>query len=291
MRIGILQYSNRPNLSVNPEPLISDINAAIDKGAQVICLQELAFTSYFCQTEDETAFADAVPVNGAWKDPYAQIAKDRAVVLVLPFFEKRAPGVFHNSALIIDADGSTLGVYRKMHIPDDPGFYEKYYFAPGEEFKTWETRYGKIGVCICWDQWFPEAARLTALSGAQVIFYPTAIGWIPEDRGTEVAQTQLDAWQTMQRSHAIANGCYVAAANRIGQETAVDGSGEILFWGNSFIADPGGKIIAQAGADQPEILVAELDLELLETQRIHWPFLRDRRIDAYDALSQRVIDK
>lgn len=264
----------------------AEVRRAAEMGAKIICLQEIFAGPYFCQSEDDACFALAETIPGPTTGHFCELAGELGVVIVVPLFERVDAGIFYNSAAIIDADGSLLGTYRKMHIPDDPQFYEKYYFAPGDGgFRAWQTRWGKIGVLICWDQWFPEAARLTAMAGAEVIFYPTAIGCIPEDRGA-VGAVQRDSWQTMQRSHAIANGCYVAAANRIGLEQGPDGAG-IEFWGHSFIVDPTGKVVAQAGGEAEEILVAEIDRQVIEKQRVHWPFFRDRRIDAYSGLTRR----
>ncbi|MDB6149498.1 MAG: acyltransferase [Chthoniobacter sp.] len=268
---------------------IARTNEAADRGAQIVCLQELFTSQYFCQVEDHKYFQLAEAIPGPSTTALAQVAKDRAVVIVASLFEKRGPGLYHNTAAVIDADGSYLGKYRKMHIPDDPLFYEKFYFTPGDlGFRAWETRYGKIGVCVCWDQWYPEAARLTALAGAQILFYPTAIGWHPAEKG-EYGQRQHNSWETIQRSHAIANGCYVAVPNRVGHE-APDGGEGIEFWGQSFVADPSGQIVAKASTSDEEILIVDADLSALDTQRTHWPFFRDRRIDAYGELQKRYID-
>ena len=230
-----------------------------------------------------------VTVPGPTTDALGAVARERGVVIVASLFEKRAPGVYHNTAAIIDADGRYLGKYRKMHIPDDPLFYEKFYFTPGDlGFRAWDTAVGKIGVCVCWDQWYPEAARLTALRGAQILFYPTAIGWHPAEKDKFGAQ-QHDSWETIQRSHAIANGCFVAVPNRIGHEAPNGGPG-IEFWGQSFACDPSGKILVKASADREEIALAEIDLARLDEQRTHWPFLRDRRVDAYSGIEQRLLD-
>lgn len=255
-------------------------------GAQVICLQELFCSQYLCQEENPELFDLAIDVPGPQTDRFCALAKELGVVIILPIFEKRARGLYHNSAAIIDADGSLLGMYRKMHIPDDPQFYEKFYFTPGDlGFRAWDTRFGRIGVCICWDQWFPEAARLTALAGADIIFYPTAIGWIPSEK-EEFGEQQHSSWETVQRGHAIANGCYVAAANRVGHEAPAGGEG-IEFWGQSFIAAPSGQVMHRASADSEEVLIAEVDTQKIESQRRIWPFLRDRRIDAYADISRR----
>ena len=273
----------------NMAKALAKIAEAARLGANIVCLQELFRSVYFCQVEDYGYFGLAEPVPGPSTQAICAAAKQHGVVIVASLFEKRAPGVFHNTAAIIDADGVLLGKYRKMHIPDDPLFYEKFYFAPGDlGFRAWETKFGKIGVCICWDQWYPEAARLTALRGAQILFYPTAIGWHPSEKAKN-GERQHSSWETIQRSHAIANGCYVAVPNRVGHE-APDGGDGIEFWGQSFVADPSGQIISKASVDQEEILLAEVDLAALDEQRTHWPFLRDRRIDAYQGIEQRFID-
>jgi N-carbamoylputrescine amidase len=252
-------------------------------------LQELFTSQYFCQIEDHKYFQLAEEIPGPSTDKLCALAREKGVVIVASLFEKRSAGLYHNTAAVIDADGTYLGKYRKMHIPDDPAFYEKFYFTPGDlGFRAWDTRYGRIGVCICWDQWYPEAARLTALQGAQILFYPTAIGWHPGEKA-EHGKRQHDSWETIQRSHAIANGCYVAVPNRIGHE-APDGGPGIEFWGQSFVADPSGQIVAKASVDGEEILLSEVDLDALDTQRTHWPFFRDRRIDAYSDIVKRFID-
>jgi N-carbamoylputrescine amidase len=260
------------------------IREAASQGAQIICLQELFVSRYFCQTEDTEHFHLAEPIPGPTSTALGQLAAALQIVLIVPLFEQRAPGLYHNSAVVFDADGARLGTYRKMHIPDDPGYYEKFYFAPGDlGFRSYPTRYGTIGVLICWDQWFPEAARLTALTGAQILFYPTAIGW-HDDEPPDVARAQHNAWETVQRSHAITNGVYVAAVNRVGRE------GEVRFWGASFVAEPSGQLIAQAPHDDEHLLIVNCDLSAIATMRQHWPFLRDRRIDVYDGLSARFLD-
>ena len=266
------------------------IGNAARAGANIVCLQELFRSVYFCQVEDHDYFKLAEMVPGPSTDALCEAARSNGVVIIASLFEKRAPGLYHNTAVVIDADGTFLGSYRKMHIPDDPLFLEKFYFTPGDlGFRAWETRFGKIGVCVCWDQWYPEAARLTALQGAQILFYPTAIGWHPAEKA-QYGTRQHDAWETIQRSHAIANGCYVAAANRVGHEAPNGGPG-IEFWGQSFVADPTGQIVVKASADREEVLVAEVDLSLIDQQRVHWPFLRDRRVDAYQGLNQRFLDQ
>jgi N-carbamoylputrescine amidase len=246
-------------------------------------------SQYFCQTEDHSNFALAEEIPGRSTSTLGELAKELGVVIIASLFEKRSAGVYHNTAAIIDAGGKLLGKYRKMHIPDDPLYHEKFYFAPGDlGFLAWDTRNGKIGVCICWDQWYPEAARLTALRGAEIIFYPTAIGWHPGEK-KEFGEAQHSAWETIQRSHAIANGCYVAVANRVGHEAPAGGSG-IEFWGQSFICGPDGAILAKGSVDREEIVAAEIDWSAVDRHRTHWPFLRDRRVDAYGEINQRVID-
>jgi N-carbamoylputrescine amidase len=288
VRIALIQASCSPVPSANLKKTLAAAERAASQGAQIICTQELFRSQYFCQSEDHRYFELAEPVPGPTTQAFQKLAKRRRVVVIASIFEKRAPGVYHNSAAVIDADGSLLGLYRKMHIPDDPLFYEKFYFTPGDlGFRSWQTRYAKIGVLICWDQWYPEAARLTALQGAEILFYPTAIGWHPSEKARHGAR-QHDAWETVQRGHAIANGCYLAVPNRVGHETlSQDG---IEFWGQSFIAGTSGEIIARATAEKEEILLANVDLSQVNTTRTHWPFLRDRRIDAYQGLTRRFID-
>jgi N-carbamoylputrescine amidase len=261
------------------------VRMAAQMGADVICLPELYRSPYFCQKEDITLFDLAEAVPGPSTDLFAPLSKELGVTIIVPIFEKRAPGLYHNSAIIFD-HGSFAGIYRKMHIPDDPNYYEKFYFAPGDTgFRSFNIDRAKIGVLICWDQWYPEAARLTALQGAEVIFYPTAIGWLPRDK-EQYGDAQRDAWKTMQRSHAIANGVYVAVANRVGFESSDVGDG-LEFWGNSFICDPEGKIIAESNSSHEDILIAEVDTDKIEFIRREWPFLRDRRIDAYSGITNR----
>jgi N-carbamoylputrescine amidase len=258
----------------------------------VISTQELFRSRYFCQSEDHANFDLAEPIPGPSTEALSKLAAARGVVIIGSLFERRAPGLYHNTAVVIDANGGLAGVYRKMHIPDDPLYYEKFYFTPGDlGFRSFDTRYARAGVCICWDQWYPEAARLTALTGAQILFYPTAIGWHPSEKA-EYGERQHSSWETIQRAHAIANGVYVAVANRVGHEPAPDGNpqGGIQFWGQSFIADPSGQIIAKAGVAEETILIAECDFGKIDTQRTHWPFLRDRRIDAYQDIVKRMID-
>jgi N-carbamoylputrescine amidase len=269
--IGLLQSASSPDPSKNLSNTLSAAQHAAERGAQIICTQELFRSQYFCQSEDHKNFQLAENIPGPTTDAFQKLAKEKAVVVVASIFEKRAAGLYHNTAAIIDADGSLLGLYRKMHIPDDPLYYEKFYFTPGDlGFRAWKTRYARIGVLVCWDQWYPEAARLTALQGAEILFYPTAIGWHPVEKG-EHGQKQHDAWETVQRGHAIANGCYVAVPNRIGHEK-LTGDG-IEFWGQSFVAGTSGEILARAGADKEETLVVSVDLGQVDTTRTHWPFL------------------
>ncbi len=266
----------------------SAIREAARRGAGIVCLPELYRSLYFCQSEDHSQFALAEPVPGPSTAALGALAKELGIVILGSLFERRAPGVYHNTAVILDADGSLAGVYRKMHIPDDPLYYEKFYFAPGDlGFKAFDTRAGRIGTLVCWDQWYPEAARLTALQGAMILFYPTAIGWHPSEK-QEWGEAQTSAWLTMQRSHAVANGCYVAGVNRVGHEGAAGGG--IEFFGGSFLADPYGRILVEGSRDREVILTVEVDFDAVETARQHWPFLRDRRIDAYAPITQRYLD-
>jgi N-carbamoylputrescine amidase len=289
VKIGAVQSRCSADLDANLAVAERGIRKAAEAGAQIICLQELFRSLYFCQVEDHKYFELAEPVPGPTTDRMQALAKELGVVIVASLFERRAPGIYHNTAAIIDADGTYLGKYRKMHIPDDPLYYEKFYFTPGDlGFSAWETKFARIGVCVCWDQWYPEAARLTALRGAQILFYPTAIGWHPEEKA-EHGPRQHSSWETVQRGHAVANGCYVVVPNRVGHEAPVGGPG-IEFWGQSFICDPSGEIIAKGSRDEEDVVVAEADLASVETQRTHWPFLRDRRIDAYADITRRFID-
>ena len=294
-RVGLVQMSATPDPDKNLSRAIDRLHQAAAKGAQIVCLPELFQTQYFCQREDAALFDLAEAIPGRTTARLAEAAKQLRIVLVASLFEKRAPGVYHNTAVMFDADGSLRGIYRKMHIPDDPLYYEKFYFTPGDlGFKAFDTQVGRVGTLVCWDQWYPEAARLTALQGAEVLFYPTAIGWHPEEK-EQFGVAQHDAWQTIQRAHAIANGVYVAVVNRVGFEEGdirgnkAPGKG-LEFWGGSFIADPFGRVIAQASHDKEEIVVAEVDLRTLEDIRRNWPFLRDRRIDSYAAITSRMID-
>jgi N-carbamoylputrescine amidase len=276
------------------------VDQACARGAQIICTQELFRSQYFCQVEDHRFFKLAETIPGPSTEALGALAKKHHAVIIASLFEKRAAGLYHNTAVVIETDGSIKGIYRKMHIPDDPLFYEKFYFTPGDGgehggFRAWDTTHGKIGVLVCWDQWYPEAARLTALQGAEILFYPTAIGWHPAEKA-EHGHAQHDSWELIQRSHAVANGCYVCAPNRIGVEHILDAAGKpvsedgIEFWGQSFIAQPNGQIIAKASVNQEQVLMADCDLEKVEFSRTHWPFLRDRRVDAYGKLTQRFID-
>ncbi len=287
--------SATPDPDKNLQRAIDRLHQAAVKGAQIVCLPELFQTQYFCQREDAALFDLAEPIPGPATTRLAEAAKLLHIVLIGSLFERRAPGVYHNTAVMIDADGSLRGIYRKMHIPDDPLYYEKYYFTPGDlGFKAFDTNVGRVGTLVCWDQWYPEGARLTALQGAQVLFYPTAIGWHPAEK-EQWGAAQHDAWRTIQRAHAIANGVYVAVVNRVGFEEGdirgnkAPGKG-LEFWGGSFVADPFGRVITQASHDKEEILIADVDLKTLEDIRRNWPFLRDRRIDSYGPITSRLID-
>lgn len=282
--VGLIQMQAQPDPAANLEHAVVQVRAAAAQGAQIVCLQELFGSRYFCQTEDTAHFRFAEPIPGPTTAVLGPLAAALQIVLIVPVFEQRAPGLYHNSAVVFDADGAQLGVYRKMHIPDDPAYYEKFYFAPGDGgFRSYTTRYGTIGVLICWDQWFPEAARLTALAGADMLFYPSAIGWHAHER-PEVARAQHEAWELVQRSHAVTNGVYVAAVNRVGREN------DVTFWGASFVAAPDGQLLARAAHDTETILLASCDWTAVATTRQHWPFLRDRRIDVYGPLTCRFFD-
>jgi len=294
-RVGLVQMSMTADPDQNLQHALDRVRDATSRGAQIVCLPELFQTQYFCQREDATLFDLAEPIPGPTSDKLAEAAKKLRVVLVASLFEKRAPGVYHNTAAVFDADGALLGIYRKMHIPDDPLFYEKYYFTPGDlGFRAFDTNAGRVGTLVCWDQWYPEGARLTALQGAQVLFYPTAIGWHPAEKG-EFGAAQHDAWRTIQRAHAIANGVYVAVVNRVGFETgdvrgkSAVGAG-LEFWGGSFLCDPFGRVIAEGSHNKEEILLGEVDVRVIEDVRRNWPFLRDRRIDSYAPITSRMID-
>ncbi|WP_165066448.1 carbon-nitrogen hydrolase [Paludisphaera rhizosphaerae] len=287
-RVGLIQMRCSTDPADNLRRACDMLREAASKGAQVACLPELFLTQYFCQTEDASTFDLAEPIPGPSTDALAKVARETKMTIVGSLFERRAAGVYHNTAVVLESDGSLVGKYRKMHIPDDPLYYEKYYFTPGDlGFKTFETKHAKVGTLVCWDQWYPEAARLTAMQGAEVLFYPTAIGWHPSEKA-EFGEAQASAWETMQRAHAIANGVFVGAINRIGHEGAPDGGLE--FWGGSFLADPFGRILAKASRDREEVLIAECDPRLQEETRRNWPFLRDRRIDAYAPITQRFLD-
>ena len=286
--VGLPQMRASTDPKETLERTIVAIREAAARGAQIICTQELFLGPYFCQCEDHQYFSLAEAVPGPTTTRLSSLARELEVVLIASLFEKRAEGLYHNTAAIIDADGRYLGKYRKMHIPDDPQYYEKFYFTPGDlGFRSWDTRYARIGVLVCWDQWYPEAARLTAMSGAEILFYPTAIGWLPPEK-EEYGERQQSAWETIQRSHAIANGCFVAAVNRVGFEPGPTGG--IEFWGGSFVADPNGRILAHGGPEE-ETLVVPCDLGQVGIVRTHWPFLRDRRIDAYAGITERYLDR
>jgi N-carbamoylputrescine amidase len=291
-RIALIQMAMSPDPGRNLLTAVARATEAAKAGARVVCLPELFRSHYFAQQEDAAFFDLAEPVPGPSTEALAQVARAHQAVVVVPLFERRAPGLYHNTAVVLDADGSIAGVYRKMHIPDDPSYYEKFYFTPGDlGFPAFDTRAGRIGTLVCWDQWYPEAARLTALQGAGVLFYPTAIGWHPREKVTHGAE-QRDAWRTVQRGHAIANGVYVAAANRVGLEKPAGGDGEgIEFWGSSFVADPFGVVIAEAPLDREVILYADVDPARIEHVRRGWPFLRDRRVDAYQGIDARFLDR
>jgi N-carbamoylputrescine amidase len=289
VKLGLLQHACSSDPKANLAKTLALAERAAKQGAQIICTQELFRSQYFCQNEDHENFKLAEPIPGPSTAAFQKLAKKHDVVIIASLFEKRASGVYHNTAAIIDADGSLLGMYRKMHIPDDPLFYEKFYFTPGDlGFRAWQTRYGRIGVLICWDQWYPEGARLTAMQGAEILFYPTAIGWHPSEK-KEYGTNQHGAWELIQRSHAVANGCYVAAINRIGLEQPIGGDG-LEFWGQSFVAGTSGQILSKASADKEEVMIVPVDLSKVDVTRTHWPFLRDRRIDAYGGLTQRFLD-
>jgi N-carbamoylputrescine amidase len=288
-RIGLVQTSCSLDPNENLEKTLWKVREAAARGAQVICLQELFRSQYFCREENAELFALAESIPGPSTETLGKLARELKVVIVASLFERRAAGLYHNTAAVLGADGEIIGLYRKMHIPDDPLYFEKYYFTPGDlGFNSIETPHGRLGVLVCWDQWYPEGARIAALSGADLLVYPTAIGWHPSEKA-QYGAAQLDAWRTIQRAHAIANGIYVAAVNRVGYEGPPEHG--IEFWGSSFVADPFGQVIAQASCDQEEILVAECDPHRMEEVRRNWPFLRDRRIDAYAPILKRWLDK
>lgn len=289
-KIALIQMSVSPDPQANLKKASTRVEQAASLGVDVVCLPELFCFQYFCQREDTAFFELAEPIPGPTTEEMGKIARANRVVVIVPVFERRALGIYHNSAVVIDTDGSIVGIYRKMHIPDDPLYYEKFYFTPGDlGFKVFDTSTGRIGVLICWDQWFPEAARLVSLMGASVIFYPTAIGWHPHER-EKFGQTQIDAWRTVQRGHAIANGVYVASVNRVGYESLSSEEPGIDFWGSSFICDPQGVVLAEASSDREEIVIGEVDLTRIEDVRQNWPFFRDRRVDAYGEITSRFID-
>jgi N-carbamoylputrescine amidase len=294
-RVGLVQMLMTSDPDRNLQHAIDCVREAASQGAQIVCLPELFLTQYFCQREDASLFDLAEPIPGPTSTKLGEVAKQLRIVLIASLFERRAAGVYHNTAAMFDADGTLRGLYRKMHIPDDPLYYEKFYFTPGDlGFRAFDTNVGRVGTLVCWDQWYPEGARLTALQGAHVLFYPTAIGWHPAEKG-EFGAAQHDAWRTIQRAHAIANGVYVAVVNRVGIETgdvrgkSAHGAG-LEFWGGSFLCDPFGRVIAEASQDKEEVLVGEVDLKVLEDIRRNWPFLRDRRIDSYAPITSRLID-
>lgn len=290
-KVALVQMSMAPDPAANLAMAAARVEEAAGLGAQIVCLPELFRSRYFCQKEDPALFNLAEPLPGPSTEEFGKLAAKLGIVVIVPVFERRAAGLYHNSVAVIDADGTLAAVYRKMHIPDDPAYYEKYYFTPGDlGFKAVDTKFGRIGVLICWDQWYPEAARLAALKGADIIFYPTAIGWHPREKAAN-GVAQRDAWRTVQRGHAIANGVYVAAVNRVGHEKP-DGTGAgIEFWGTSFLADPQGVVLSEASEDKEVIIYGVVDLDRIEEIRRNWPFLRDRRIDAYEGITSRFLDQ
>jgi len=285
INVGLVQMTCTANKAENLAKAIAKVKDATKKGAQIVCLQELFTSLYFCDVEDHDNFRLAEAIPGPSTDELTKVAAELGVVIIASLFEKRAQGLYHNTTAVIDADGQYLGKYRKMHIPDDPGFYEKFYFTPGDlGYKVFKTKFATIGVLICWDQWYPEAARITALMGAEILFYPTAIGWATtQDEATNVEQ--YNAWQTIQRSHAVANGVHVVSVNRVGEEAGVK------FWGGSFVANPFGTVMYQASHNDEEVILQEIDLQKTDYYRTHWPFLRDRRIDSYQPITKRLIDE
>jgi len=296
VKVGLTQLNRFETPRENLKTQIEAFERAIAGGAKILCTQEMFTSRYFCQCEDHRFFSLAESIPGPSTDAMCKLAKKHGVVIVASLFEKRAAGLYHNTAAVIDADGSLMGIYRKMHIPDDPLYYEKFYFTPGDlGFRTWKTRHAHIGVLICWDQWFPEAARLTAMQGAEILFYPTAIGWHPSERA-QYGKAQHDSWELIQRSHAVANGCYVCVPNRVGHEYVTDASGKrvsedgIQFWGQSFVASPDGQVVHRASSDDEEVVLVDCDLDRVEFSRTHWPFLRDRRVDAYGNMTRRFAD-
>ncbi|MBK7366816.1 MAG: carbon-nitrogen hydrolase [Candidatus Eisenbacteria bacterium] len=297
VRVAITQMACGTDPRANRAKQLHLLDKAAKGGAKILCTQELFASPYFCQAEDHRFFSLAESIPGPSTDAFCKLAKKHKAVIVASLFEKRAKGLYHNTAAVIDADGSLMGVYRKMHIPDDPLFYEKFYFTPGDTgFKAWKTKHAQIGVLICWDQWFPEGARLTAMQGAEILFYPTAIGWHPSEK-KQYGKAQHESWELIQRSHAVANGCYVCSPNRIGHEHVLGEDGKpvnkdgLQFWGQSFICAPDGQVEHRASVDREQILSADLDLARVEFSRTHWPFLRDRRVDAYGGLVRRFGDE
>ncbi len=290
MNIGLIQMACSANPAENLERALFQVEEVAKEGAQVICLPELFQSQYFCQVEDAARFDLAESIPGPTTEAFGQIAKRHSVTLLLSIFERRAAGLYHNSLVVMDDQGVILGLYRKMHIPDDPAYYEKYYFTPGDRgFQAIKTPHAVVGPMICWDQWYPEAARMTVLQGAEILFYPTAIGWHPKEKADE-GSAQREAWMTIQRGHAISNGVFVVAVNRVGHEIPAGGDG-LEFWGSSFVCDPFGVILEQGSVDREERVIVEVDLKRIEDIRRHWPFLRDRRIDAYGGLTQRLMDE
>jgi N-carbamoylputrescine amidase len=285
VKVGLIQMSCTKDPAANMSKTVVKIREAAQKGAQIICLQELFRSLYFCDVEDYENFKLAEPIPGPSTEEFQKLSKELNVVIIASLFEKRTNGIYHNTTAVIDADGSYLGKYRKMHIPDDPGYYEKFYFTPGDlGYKTFKTKYATIGVLICWDQWYPEASRITSLMGAEILFYPTAIGWA-ESQDAATNDEQYNAWQTIQRSHAVANGLHVVSVNRVGNE------GPMKFWGGSFVSNPFGKLLYKASHDQEEIHIEEINIDKTDSYRTHWPFLRDRRIDSYQPITKRFIDE
>ena len=290
MKIGVIQMVCSANPAENLERALGKVKEAATNGAQIICLPELFRSQYFCQQEDADLFDLAESVPGSSTEVFSQVAKQHGVSILVSVFERRTAGVYHNSLVVLGERGEIAGLYRKMHIPDDPAYYEKYYFTPGDlGFQAIKTTHATVGPLICWDQWYPEAARMTALQGAEILFYPTAIGWHPKEKSEE-GQAQREAWMTIQRSHAIANGVFVVAVNRVGHEAPAGGDG-LEFWGSSFVCDPFGVVLAQASVDQAETLIVDIDLKRIEEVRRNWPFLRDRRIDAYEGITKRFLDE
>ena len=291
LTIALVQMACGAVLQENLVAAVAKVEEAAGRGAKVVCLPELFRSQYFCQTEDPALFDLAEPVPGPSTEALGRVAGQLNVVMIVPVFERRTAGIYHNSVIVIDSDGSIAGLYRKMHIPDDPAYYEKFYFTPGDRgFQAIQTSAGKIGALVCWDQWYPEAARLTTLQGAEILCYPTAIGWHPSEKAQE-GESQRSAWQTIQRSHAIANGVFVAAVNRVGHEKPDAGGDGIEFWGSSFVCDPFGTVLAEASIDKEEILLAEVNVSRVEEVRRNWPFLRDRRVDAYGGITKRFFDQ